>query len=241
MPQSCLGWVAFWGEFVMIWKAGRRTATQARGDALETARGGGMSGSATATIVSLFALVFSGYSFYESVLRAPALSVFVPPQIAYTDPDRPDSPFEVFILPVTLANDGAQTGTVLSIDLEVTNPRTKQSKRFYASNVGPWGVQPEKAFAPVSLSGKASHSAALQFFPRMDETVARILDFEAGTYKFKLILNTAAPKGDSLLNLSTKVKPLVFEMQIGKLDYRNFNNIGTMPMWAVNYKPAASE
>ena len=225
----------------MIWKAGKRTETQARDDALETARGGGISGNAAATIVSLFALVFSGYSFYESVLRAPALSVFVPPQIAYTDPDRPDSPFEVFILPITLANDGAQTGTVLSVDLEVTNPRTKLTKKFYAAHEGPWGVQPEKAFAPVSLAGKASHSAALQFFPRMKETIPRILDFEPGNYTFRLTLNTAAPKGDSLLNLPTKVKPLVFEMQIGKLDYRNFNNIGTMAMWAADYKPAASD
>ena len=225
----------------MMWKAGKRAAAQAHDDALETARGGGISGNMAATIVSLFALVFSGYSFYESVLRAPELSVFVPPQIAYTDPDRPDSPFEVFVVPITLANDGAQTGTVLSVDLKVSNPRTKQSKLFYAAQAGPWGVQPEKAFAPVSLSGKASHSAQLQFFPRNTETVARILDFEAGAYEFELTLNTAAPKGDSLLNLSTKVKPLKFEMQIGKLDYRNFNNIGTMAMWAADYKPAASK
>ncbi len=225
----------------MIWKAGRRTATRAREDALETARGGGISGNMAATIVSLLALLFSGYSFYESVLRAPALAIYVPPQIAYTDPDRPDSPFEVFILPITLANDGAQAGTVLSIDLKVSNPRTKLSKMFYAAQVGTWGIQPETAFAPVSLSGKASHSAQMQFFPRANESVARILDFEAGNYIFEVTLNTAAPKGDTLLNLSTKVKPLKFEMQIGKLDYRNFNNIGTMAMWAVDYKSAASE
>ncbi len=225
----------------MIWKAGRRTAAQAQQDALETARGGGISGNMAATIVSAFALLFSGYSFYESVLRAPSLAVFVPPQISYTDPDRPTSPFEVFILPITIANDGARAGTVLSIDLEVSNPRTGLSKKFYAASVGAWGVQPEKAFAPVALSGKASYSEALQFYPRANETIARILDFEAGRYTFELTLNTAEPRGDTLFNIKPRVKPLKFEMQIDKLDYRNFNKIGTMPMWAVDYKPAASE
>ena len=75
-------------------------------------RGGGR----LATIISALALAFSGYSFYEAVLRAPELAIYVPPRIAYTDPDRPDSPFEVFIIPVTLANDGARSGTVLSLD-----------------------------------------------------------------------------------------------------------------------------
>ncbi len=224
-----------------IWKGGKRTADQAREDALETAHGHGLSGGLLATLISGFALLFSGYSFYESVLRAPELAIYVPPQISYTDPDRPDSPFEVFIMPITLANDGARTGTVLSIDLEVTNPRTKQSKKFYAANLGAWGQTPPRAFAPVSLSGKASFSQALQFFPRNGETVARILDLEPGTYQFKVSLNTAVPSGDTLFELSPKVNPLSFEMQIGQIDYRNFTGNGTIGMWAADYKPAASQ
>jgi hypothetical protein len=33
---------------------------------------------------------------------------------------------------------------------------------------------------------------------------------------------------------------LEFEMQIGKLDYRNFNGNGVMEMWAADYRPAAT-
>lgn len=226
----------------MIWKAGRRTADQAQSDALEAARdGGNFTGGKFATIISAFALLFSGYSFYESVLRAPSIALYVPPQIEYTDPTKPDDPFEVFIIPLTVANDGAQTGTVLSVDLKVTNPRTKQSKLFYAAQTGPWGDESRTAFAPVSLAGKASHSAMFQFYPRNSEAVARILDFEAGSYVLELTLNTAAPKGDTLLNLPTNVKPLTFTMEIDQLDYRNFNGTGTMPMRTTDYKPAASE
>lgn len=185
--------------------------------------------------------MFSGYSFYESVLKAPALAVYVPPQIAYTDPDRPESPFEVFILPLTLANDGARAGTVLSIDLEVTNPRSGQTKTFYAAHFGSWGTQPAKAFTPVALSGKASFSGAVQFLPRDEERVARILESEPGQYDFKVTLNTAAPKRDTLFDIPTAAKPLTFKMQADSIDYRYFNNFGTMPLRAADYKPAASE
>lgn len=87
------------------------TPQRARDDALATARDSYRTGGAFTTVISAFALAFSGFSFYESVLKAPNLALYVPPQIAYTDPDRPDSPLEVFIVPLTLANDGARTGT----------------------------------------------------------------------------------------------------------------------------------
>ncbi len=227
-----------------MWKGGRRTADQARHDASELAHGHGLSGGLVATVISAAALLFSGYSFYESVLRAPQLAIYVPPQISYTDPDRPDSPFEVFIMPITLANDGARSGTVLSIDLEVKNSRTGQSKMFYAAQLGSWGETPVKPFAPVSLSGKAAYSQALQFFPRNGEQVARILDLEPGRYTFTLTLNTAAAGGGTVMDLvdmGGKVRPLQFEMHGGKMDYRNFSGKGVMGMWAADYKPASSE
>ncbi len=197
-------------------------------------------GGLLATIISAFALIFSGFSFYETVLKSPDLAIFVPPRIDYTDPDRPDSPFEVFILPLTLANDGARSGTVLSIDLDVTNPRTNQTKRFYAAHLGSWGQTPKKPFSPVALSGKDSFSEAVQFIPRTDEKIPRILDFEAGNYKFKLTINTATTGGE-LPFLKSKIRPLHFDMQIGKLNYFNFQGTGTMPMWSKDYRPQTTK
>jgi hypothetical protein len=223
-----------------MWKFRNRVAKQAHDDALNQAHHGAVRHAGlSATVISAFALLFSGYSFYESVLRSPALEIYVPPRIAYTDPDRPDSPFEVFILPLTLANDGARSGTVLSIDLEVTNPRTQLTKKFYSARVGPRGVRPVQAFAPISLACKDSHSQAVQFFPRADETIPRILDFEAGSYKLRLTLN-ATKTGRAYGPFAARVKPLEFEMQIGKLDYRNFAQFGTVPMWSKDYKPATT-
>lgn len=205
---------------------------------MEVAGGRIGDGGRLATVISAIAVVFSAYSFYESVLRAPELEVYVPPRIDYADPDSPDNPFEVFVLPLTILNDGARTGTVLSIDLEVTNPRRNEVKRFYAARLGTWGAQDQQPFAPISLPGKGSFSHGLQFFPREGENVARILDLEAGAYSFRLILNAVPTGSDTWFKPATK--PLEFQMQIGQLDYRNFSGTSTMAMWAADYRPVSS-
>lgn len=210
-------------------------------EALEQARGSAHShGGRLATIISALALLFSGYSFYEAVMRAPELAVYVPPRIAYTDPDRPDSPFEVFVIPVTLANDGARTGTVLSLDLTVKNIKTGDTKKFYSAQIGTWGSQPVNAYAPVSLPGRASKSQSVQFFPIAEEKLPRITDLEGGTFEFEIRLNTASKKiGVPFLDLQSQ--PIKFEMQMGKMDYRMFTRTGTMELWSKGNRPAGSK
>jgi hypothetical protein len=196
------------------------------------------SGNLLATAFSATALLFSGYSLYESVMKSPQLAIFVPPRIDYTDPDRPESPFEVFVIPLTIINDGARSSTVNAINLEVTNPRTKQTKRFYAARVGTWGETPAKPYAPIALAGKASQSQAVQFFPRNGDTLPRILDLEAGGYTMKITLDAAAVR--SFWFVQPEPVSLTFERQIGKLDYRYFQGTGTMEMWAADYRAASS-
>ncbi len=185
------------------------------------------------TFVSSVALLVSGFSLYESSLKSADLAVFVAPRIEYVDPDRPEAVREVFILPVTLANEGARSATVMSVNLEVTNPRTKQSKMFYAARLGSWGEAPLRQFAPAVLPGKASYTQALQFEPRVGEAVMRILDIEPGSYSFKLTLDLAGAGAHGGQSLQ-------FEMQTGQMDYRMFNGNGTMGMWSPNYRPAST-
>ena len=218
---------------------GRNKADQFINEAVDQARGAAEASHAGlfATIISAFALLFSGYSFYETVLRSAEFNIYVPPRIAYTDPNSPEHPLEVFIVPLTLANDGARTGTVLSIDLFVTNPRTGKTKQFYAANLGTWGAQPTMPFMPVALLGKTSFSKPMQFIPRRGEKTNRILDFEAGDYRFEMRLNTATPD-NALAFLKSKNKPLHFSMQTIKMNYIRFNKTGTQAMWSKNYQPA---
>jgi hypothetical protein len=188
-------------------------------------------------LMSMVALLFSGYSLYESVLRPPQLSVFVAPRIDYTDPDRPEDVREVFILPLTIANDGARAATVLGLNLELANPRTSQKKTFYAARLGVWGETPLRPFAPVVLAGRATFSNAVQFEPRNTETVPRILDLEPGNYVFKLTVESAAAR--QLAGLG-QAGPLQFVMQAGQLDYRYFRGTGTMELWAPDYQSPTS-
>jgi hypothetical protein len=215
----------------------RRQIEKNQAELTEQARLGIFSGGITATVISAFALIFSGYSFYETVVRAPDLAVFVPPHIRYADPDRPDHPFEIFAIPLTVANDGARTGTAMAIDLEVTNLRSSEVKKFYAANLGSWGQNPERAFTPITLSGKAFYSETVQFYPRVGERVPRILDLEPGKYRLRLVLRDTA-SGNSW---ARGARPLEFEMQSGQMDYRFFSNNGTMELWAPDYRPAGTQ
>jgi hypothetical protein len=208
-------------------------------EALQTARTVREHGGRFATIISALALLFSGYSFYEAVLRAPELAVYVPPRIAFSDPDSPTSPFEVFVIPVTLANDGARTGTVLSMDLTVKNTKTGNTKKFYSAQVGPWGASPVKAFAPVSLPGRVSNSQAVQFFPIAEEKLPRITSQEGAVYEFEIRLNTAS-KSTGIEFLDLRTKPIKFTMEMGKMDYRLFTRTGTIELWSKGNKPVGS-
>lgn len=200
--------------------------------------GAGASGN-LATFISAVALLFSGYSFYESVLKAPDVAVYAPPRIEYTDPDRPDSPYEVFIIPLTIANSGARSATVLSIDLEVKNRNNGDVKTFYASQQGIWGLEPRKPFAPVVLEGRQAFSETVQFMPRTGEKVARILDLEPGVYDFKVTLNTGSIDLPWPFGIAP-VKPLTFARKKRQTDYRWFTRTGTMTMWAPDHQPAAN-
>jgi hypothetical protein len=191
------------------------------------------------TLMSLVALMFSGFSLYEAVLRAPQLSLYVAPRIDYTDPDRPEAVREVFILPLTIANDGARPAAVLALNLEVIDPRSQKKKMFYGARLGTWGETPLRPFAPIVLSGRAIFSNPVQFEPRQGETVPRILDSGAGKYGFKLTVETASARQIAGLIVGA-VPPLEFEMQMEDLDYRYFNGNGTMEMWAPDYKAPAS-
>ena len=61
------------------------------------------------TLVSIVALLFSGYSFYETVLKEASLRLYQPPLIHMFRQGFRD----VLAIPITISNDGARRGTVL--------------------------------------------------------------------------------------------------------------------------------
>ncbi len=134
---------------------------------------GTLEGGRAAALLSAVALAFSGYSLWDTSLKSAEVQVFVPPVVQYASPYQ-NSNFEVFAIPVTLTNEGARTGTVLAMELAVTDPRTNQTKRFYAADFGRWTMEKTRAgayepFAPLSLAGRTSRTEQVLFYPRGEE------------------------------------------------------------------------
>jgi hypothetical protein len=196
------------------------------------------------TAISVLALGFSGFSLWETSLKHPDISAFVPAVIQYSSPGQ-NSNFEVISVPLTLVNDGARTGTVLALDLAVTDPRTGLTKRFYAADFGRWSMDRTRSgayqpFAPISLSGRSSRSESVLFYTRGDGEKPAQLIREVGPYVFKLSIQLAEAGGSGGLSwlAAAPPRPLTFERELRFYDARAFN-AGTIPMYAKDFSAAA--
>ncbi|MBA2125982.1 hypothetical protein DLM45_07060 [Hyphomicrobium methylovorum] len=196
-------------------------------------------------LISALALLFSGYSLWESSLKAPALEVFVPPVIHYTSPYN-NTNFEVIQVPVTILNDGGRTGTVLSMRLEATNTKTKEKKNFYAADFGRWSMEKTRnlsyePFAPMPLAGKASRTETILFYTKGPEEKPDQLIREPGTYHFRLILDEATSEGFGFLDRFGVRGPaeVSFDMDLREYDARAFQ-VGTLPLYSTSGQSAKS-
>lgn len=202
-------------------------------------------GGRIAAVVSAVALALSLYSLWESSLKQADLHVFVPPVIQYAAPYQ-NSNFEMIAIPVTLANEGAQTGTVLSMELAVTDPRTNQTKRFYSADFGRWTMEKTRAgayqpFAPISLAGRASRTESVLFYTRGNQEKPEQLIREPGPYQFVLRLEEAISDGGFLDRLlSRRQGVLAFERELTFYDARAFNT-GTLPLYAKDWRSSVNE
>jgi hypothetical protein len=194
-----------------------------------------------AAVVSSIALAFSAWSLWETSLRAPDLRVFIPPVIHYAAPYN-NSNFEMVSIPITVINDGARTGTVLSMELEVTDPRTQQTKRFYAADMGRWSMERTRSqayahFAPFAMAGRASKTETILFYTRGEAEKPEQLIKEVGVYQFRLKFDVAEVDDFGWLDRVWKrTEPtLTFERSLRFYDARSFQT-GTIPMDAKDWK-----
>jgi hypothetical protein len=178
-------------------------------------------------VISIVAFSFSGYSLWETSLKSSELKVFVAPVIRYASPYQ-NTNFEVFAIPVTISNEGARTGTVMSMALEVFDG--KRTKSFYSANLGLWSLQrlssgDFRPFVPIPLPGRTSYTDVIQFEARTDETVMQIVE-AAGAFKFRLSLDAALSEDFGPVDryLRKEPRPVSFEMILPDLDHRAFTS-----------------
>ncbi|HWE17301.1 MAG TPA: hypothetical protein VG758_08980 [Hyphomicrobiaceae bacterium] len=206
----------------------QRTADESVRTAVATgvreARGGWIS-----MAFSGVAVLGSCVSVYFSTLQAAQLEVYLPPVFAY----YMDGEGENFTIPISLANGGARSGTVVSMELEVHNPKTKVTHRFYSAYLGEHPQMQRttntRQFVPMTILGNAVHSDTVRFYPvtppppeaRQDPS-KRLVQGE-GDYTFRLKINTAVPPDPSLLDRiqgRTQPAPVSVQMTLPVLDHR---------------------
>ena len=149
-------------------------------------------------VASTLALIFSGVSLYQTVLKQPQLHMFLPDAIAYTR--DPDGSFEVFAVPLTISNSGARDGIVSGAKLEVRNSATGTTQVLEASYFA--GAEyfstkedlahnvrrPKTPFAPLSIAGRGSVTATVLFYARRYEP-QRVVP---GQGRYELLLTASA-------------------------------------------------
>jgi hypothetical protein len=195
---------------------------------------------------SAAAIAVSTYSLYQTTLKRAAIKVFVSPVIRYASPYQ-NSNFEAFAVPLTLTNEGARTGIIVSMDLQVRAPERDVIKRFYSADIGQWSIEKNRTgdfrpFAPIVLAGRTSHTETILFHARRDEPVMQIVDKE-GPYQFMLTMQTTLEEGFGLLNRLRQraPKPLLFDMVLPALDHRAFTSgSGTLPLHHKNFQTSVS-
>jgi hypothetical protein len=206
-------------------------------------RGGdGWSGRLVA-VVSLIAVTFSAFSLWETSLKAPDIRIFVPPVIQYANPYN-NSNFEVISIPVTLTNEGARTGTVVSISLDVSEGPGKPVKRFYAADFGRWTTERTRAlaytpFAPIPLAGRTSRSENILFYPKGDDEKPPQIVREGLDVQFSLTLDLAEEPGLFDRLFKPVEARVTFVRRLRFFDARSFL-VGTIPMDAKDWTSARS-
>lgn len=115
-----------------------------------------------AVLISFVALIFSGISLYESVLKQARLTLYVGEIVRHAQ--QPTTNTDVFALPVTIANRGARDAAVTGLELFVTKG-SGRGRRYVASYLGDNPAKDNSAFAPLSLPGRGSYSGSILFFP----------------------------------------------------------------------------
>jgi hypothetical protein len=153
---------------------------RASGDASDVARQAAAhsEGGRVTAIISAIALVFSGYSLWETSLKQADLGVYVTGVVSYlrdTTEDeyiQPSGGFEVLAVPLTIANGGARDGAVLSLQLDVANSKTGLTARFqgtYTADatyfVNADDKRPKMPFSALVIAGRSSWTGTVLFYP----------------------------------------------------------------------------
>jgi hypothetical protein len=130
------------------------------------------------TVISAVALLFSAYNLWETSLKQADLSVYASGVVTYErdisadEHIQPTGGFEVFAVPITIANSGARDAPVLALQLDVSNPKTGLSARFEATYTvdaayfaGTSTKRPKTPLSAPVIAGRSAWMGTVLFYP----------------------------------------------------------------------------
>lgn len=184
---------------------------------------------------SAIAVLFSGFTLWDTSLQQSDLRIYVPPVIFYAGHQQ-NSNVEAIKIPVTIVNEGAQTGTVLSLNLDVADG-AGHSKGFYSASIVPEEGSPIP-FAPMVLQGHTSKTAILLFYTRGSAQKVEQIIAGPGQYRFSLALDEAKNTSLGLMSFfhGNGSGVLSFDRELPAFDAR----MDAMPLYAKDWQSAIS-
>jgi hypothetical protein len=174
----------------------------------------GRAGAWSAFLSSVTALIFSVYSLYETVIKQADLRIYQPPLVyMYRENFR-----DVFAIPITLSNLGTQHGTVLSFDLEVTQPETLKSTKFQSLHFGESPKRNSRLFTPITVAGRSSYTDVILFYALARGSFVEVTGGVKLPLRFKLTLNADTTRG---WPATREPAPVVFDMTADYIQSHN--------------------
>jgi len=155
----------------------QRDRAKAVGESANEIARASQSRSFASTVIAGTALVFSGFSLWETSLKQADLSVYVTGVVTYERDQTADASimpaggFEVLAIPITIANSGARDAAVLALQLDVNNPKTGLAARFEATYsvdgayFAKTGARPKAPFSALVIAGRSGWTGTLLFYP----------------------------------------------------------------------------
>lgn len=113
-------------------------------------------------MISILALLFSGISLYETVLKQPRLSLHAAARWHYGR--APGASDEQFTVPLAISNNGAREGIVVSLAMMVERPDGGK-KDFSATFIDLAPDSERRLLAPIAVPGRSAHTATFVFAP----------------------------------------------------------------------------
>lgn len=194
-------------------------------------------------LLSVAALFLSAISLYQTVLKQANMQLFVPETISYTR--DAEGGYEVFILPLTITNNGARDGVVSALKLEATNNQTgkkiilkasylAKSEYFIPPKAGATSAiqRPKEPFSPIPVAGHSAFGGTILFYP--EKADKEIFMKGEGTYEFTLSAKTNTSNQNSFW--SNAPKPRKFTATSGKVAPYFSGWIGVGNTWRMNVK-----